>query len=545
MYGGSPIGEQINAIKRGSEILVATPGRLIDILCTNQGRVLSLARITYVVMDEADRMFDMGFEPQIMKIIDNIRPDRQTVLFSATFPKSVENLAKKALASPVEIIIGGRSVASSNVTQIVEIRNKDQKFTRLLELLGQWYPKGDQILIFVDKQENVDKLFQNLLNAGYDALTLHGGIDQIDRDYTIADFKNKLRILMVATSVVARGLDVKDLALVINYEVPHDYEDYVHRVGRTGRAGKTGTAITFIEPDEEAQSIDLIKALEAAKQTIPADLQQMADTFKEKVRKGEVKAYRSDGYRTTGGFKFDESEEKARQDQEMMVRMGQIASEVGEAFEELEAMKKEKEDAKEADAKSKPAAKPAELDPIKKQLAAAKAAMQAAAAKAAGDAGGAAGAGGAAKALAIALSMKQELQKASAQAALQQVVEKMQPTAAASSGPPEAKRDPNVQVFTEEVEINDYPQIARWKAMKKDALPADLLDNSDVLLSLKGTYIPPGRKVPEGQRKLYCQIEGSNQMDVTRAKAELIRLLEEFSKDAKPDAELYARYSVI
>jgi len=153
------------------------------------------------------------------------------------------------------------------------------------------------------------------------------------------------------------------------------------------------------------------------------------------------------------------------------------------------------------------------------------------------------GADAAAKALAVALTMKQELQKAQAQATLQQMMEKLQP--AAQTGPPEAKRDPNEEVYEEEVEINDYPQIARVKVMKRDALPQDLLDNSDVVWTLKGVYVPPGKKVPEGQRKLYIHIQGSNKLDVTRARAEIIRLLEEYSRDARPDAELYARYSVL
>jgi ATP-dependent RNA helicase DDX46/PRP5 len=258
VYGGAGVAEQINELKRGCEIVVATPGRFIDILCANSGRVTNLARCTYVVLDEADRMFDMGFEPQVTRIVGNIRPDRQTVMFSATFPPNVEKLAKKILKRPVEIIIGGRSVASGDIEQTVEIRTEgivghrqreggwgeeqvqlstdlicavlcctDTKFRRLLELLGKWYPTGDNILIFQDRQEAVDGLFRQLVDAGYPSLALHGGMDQSDRDYTIADFKAKLRTVMVATSIVARGLDIKDLVLVINYSAPNHIEDYV------------------------------------------------------------------------------------------------------------------------------------------------------------------------------------------------------------------------------------------------------------------------------------------------------------------------------
>lgn len=130
-----------------------------------------------------------GFEPQVLRILDNVRPDRQTVMFSATFPRSIETLAKRALRNPLEIIIGGRSVASATITQFVEVREPAQKFPRLLELLGHWYSLGQNILIFVDKQEAVDSLFRQLIDAGYPCLALHGGMDQSDRDFTVADFK--------------------------------------------------------------------------------------------------------------------------------------------------------------------------------------------------------------------------------------------------------------------------------------------------------------------------------------------------------------------
>ena len=319
VYGGASISEQIAQLKGGAEIIVATPGRLIDILCANSGRVTNLTRTTMIVMDEADRMFDMGFEPQITKILDNIRPDRQTVMFSATFPPSVEKLAKKVLKKPLEIIIGGRSVASSNIEQIIEVRPPEQRFRRLLELLGLWYDKGN-VLIFEDKQDNVDKLFQELMDAGYLALALHGGMDQEDRDSTIEEFRRKERTLMVATSIAARGLDVKDLVLVVNYSCPNHYEDYVHRIGRTGRAGNKGTAVTFIAPDEAQYASDLVRGLEAAKQEVPAELRKLSEEHEEKVKKGEAKKHAS-GFGGRG-FKFDEDEAKANKMKELQQRSG-------------------------------------------------------------------------------------------------------------------------------------------------------------------------------------------------------------------------------
>ena len=217
-------------------------------------------------------MFDMGFEPQISMIIQNIRPRRQTVMFSATFPMHVEKLAKKILKKPVEITVGGRSEVAGEIEQFVEVREDDDKWPRLLQLLGLWYEKGC-ILIFVDTQQRCDQLFQRLMNAGYFALSLHGGKDQTDRDQTVADFKNHHRTLLVATSVAGRGLDVKDLCLVINFNCPNHLEDYVHRVGRTGRAGNKGTAYTFITPSEAQYSKDIIKALKGSHANVPEKLQ--------------------------------------------------------------------------------------------------------------------------------------------------------------------------------------------------------------------------------------------------------------------------------
>lgn len=176
VYGGAGVADQIADLKRGAEIVVCTPGRMIDILTMQAGKLVSLDRVSFVVLDEADRMFDMGFEPQIKMILQNVRPDRQTALFSATFPRTVENLAKKVLHMPLEIIVGGRSVASSDITQHVEIRDDDDKFMRLLQLLGVWFEKGN-ILVFVDTQAKCDTLFQVMSCLACCRCWLVGGID--------------------------------------------------------------------------------------------------------------------------------------------------------------------------------------------------------------------------------------------------------------------------------------------------------------------------------------------------------------------------------
>lgn len=214
-----------------------------------------------------------------MKIVNNIRPDRQTVLFSATFPKQMDSLARKILRKPLEITVGGRSVVAAEIEQIVEIRPEESKFTRLLEILGQTYneDKDARTLIFVDRQEAADNLLRELLRKGYLVMSLHGGKDQVDRDSTIADFKSGVVPIVTATSVAARGLDVKQLKLVINYDAPNHMEDYVHRAGRTGRAGNKGTCVTFITPEQERYSVDIYRALKASNAPIPPELEKMSE----------------------------------------------------------------------------------------------------------------------------------------------------------------------------------------------------------------------------------------------------------------------------
>lgn len=228
---------------------------MIDLLCTNQGRVTNLRRVTFLVLDEADRMFDMGFEPQIMRLVEGIRPNRQTVMFSATFPLKVEEVARRLLKKPLEIQCGQRSAVCDMVDQHVEFfDNDDDKFVRLLELLQAVSGRGKAI-VFVESQKDCASIFQMLLGAEYHCCCLHGGIDQRDRADTIDDFKDGKYPILVSTSVCARGLDVKGLTLVVNYDVPRHLEDYVHRVGRTGRAGERGSAYTFILRDEVYQHV--------------------------------------------------------------------------------------------------------------------------------------------------------------------------------------------------------------------------------------------------------------------------------------------------
>jgi ATP-dependent RNA helicase DDX46/PRP5 len=187
-------------------------------------------------------MFDMGFEPQIARILGNIRPDRQTVMFSATFPRQIENLAKKILNKPIEIVVGQRGKSCANIDQHVEVIEENHKFIRLLQILNEYSDfhyenesKPIEIIIFVDQKTEADELFKELFKRGYQACLIHGGQDQEDRNFAIHDFKTGVKNILISTSVCARGLDVKNCGLVINFKCPNHMEDYVHRVGKNNK----------------------------------------------------------------------------------------------------------------------------------------------------------------------------------------------------------------------------------------------------------------------------------------------------------------------
>lgn len=310
IYGGPNISEQIGVLKLGAEIVVCTPGRMIEILTVNSGRVTNLNRCTLLVLDEADRLFDMGFEKQIRSIVDLIRSDRQTVMFSATFPKIMEAHARRILTKPIEIQVGGRSVVCKDVQQHVEIIEEDDKFLRLLNILQNYVDEGSSAIVFVSKQEKADSLLEDLMQA-YDpnCLVLHGGIDKDDRISTFSRFKSGQTKVLVATSVAARGLDVKNCICVVNYDCTNHYEDYVHRCGRTGRAGKKGFAFTFLTPEQGQYAADIIKALELSNSPVPESLQKLWDDYKAEAEKLGKKIWTSSGF-SGRGFKFDEAEQR-------------------------------------------------------------------------------------------------------------------------------------------------------------------------------------------------------------------------------------------
>ncbi|KAL0853301.1 hypothetical protein Bca101_058453 [Brassica carinata] len=272
IYGGVPKGPQVRDLQKGVEIVIATPGRLIDMMESNN---TNLRRVTYLVLDEADRMLDMGFDPQIRKIVSHIRPDRQTLYWSATWPKEVEQLSKKFLYNPYKVIIGSSDLkANRAIRQIVDVISESQKYNKLVKLLED-IMDGSRILVFLDTKKGCDQITRQLRMDGWPALSIHGDKSQAERDWVLSEFRSGKSPIMTATDVAARGLDVKDVKYVINYDFPGSLEDYVHRIGRTGRAGAKGTAYSFFTAANARFAKELISILEEAGQKVSHELASM------------------------------------------------------------------------------------------------------------------------------------------------------------------------------------------------------------------------------------------------------------------------------
>ncbi len=255
IYGGVALGPQEKALRRGVQMVVATPGRLIDHM-ERQNVVFDDLEI--LILDEADRMLDMGFAPQLNRIVREIPPYRQTMLFSATMPPEVEALARKYLRKPVVIQVGRRSQAVNTVTHAVYPVPKSRKTLLLLHLLEN-EAALDSVLIFTRTKHGADKLLGELLRAGIQAETMHGDRSQSERTRALENFKSGATRVLVATDIAQRGLDIFGISHVVNYDVPTQAEDYVHRIGRTGRAAATGDAFTFMSPDE----ISMVRLIES------------------------------------------------------------------------------------------------------------------------------------------------------------------------------------------------------------------------------------------------------------------------------------------
>ena len=255
-YGGVDIKPQIEEIRAGIEVLVATPGRLLDLVeqkCLNFGSVQAL------VLDEADRMLDMGFIPDVTRIISLLPKQRQSLLFSATFSDEIKKLADRMLQSPVLIEVARRNTVSETITHRVHPVAADAKRALLVKLLRS--SEFNQVLVFTRTKIETNKLARELQRAGIAADSIHGDKSQLDRLKALEAFKDGSTLVLVATDVAARGLDIDELPHVINFELPHTPEDYIHRIGRTGRAGKQGTAISLVSAHEVQYLVDIEKLI--------------------------------------------------------------------------------------------------------------------------------------------------------------------------------------------------------------------------------------------------------------------------------------------
>merc|ERR550532_564571 len=276
VFGGAPKGPQLRDLENGCEIVIATPGRLIDFL--EMGKT-NLRRCTYLVLDEADRMLDMGFEPQIRKIIEQIRPDRQVLMWSATWPKEVRKLAEDFLKNYIQINIGALQLhANHNILQIVDVCTETEKDTKLVRLLEEiMNEKENKTIVFVETKRKCDEISRRMKRDGWPIMCIHGDKSQPERDWVLQEFRTGKSPILIATDVASRGLDVSDIKFVINFDYPNSSEDYVHRIGRTARACKTGTAYTFFTPANMKQAKDLIEVLREANQQINPKLSQMGE----------------------------------------------------------------------------------------------------------------------------------------------------------------------------------------------------------------------------------------------------------------------------
>ena len=492
----------------------------------------------------------------------------------------METLARRILNRPIEIAVGGRSIVCKDIEQNVIVIEEEDKFRKLLEVLGKHLDAEGQksAIVFVDKQENADFLLKELMHAMYTCLALHGGIDQMDRDSTISDFKaNKVSVL-VATSVAARGLDIKHCIVVINYDCPNHYEDYVHRCGRTGRAGNKGYAYTFITPDQGRYAYDINKALESSGNAINEKLVALFNNYKSRQEAlGRTVVAGGSGF-SGKGFKFNEQEaqlvNEKRKYQKVALGLQDSDDEDPEAdlnqeIENMLAPKKLKQQqsiaaaaatsqsaATTTSSSSAPASTTISTTSTVNNTSSSNATnnnQQQTAAATISNIDKVELAKKAASRINLNLASKatsnteaflkgetnliQMSQVDSAKSLAERRAEMI--NAKFNYRPAEDDRSEEQEEanngtentfkrFEIELEINDFPQPARWRVTSKEAI-AQIAEYSEAGITVRGTFIPEGNRYnPElGERKLYLAIEGTSELAVNRAKNEVIRLIRE------------------
>ena len=291
IYGGNDgvaFAQQQRALEQGGDIAIATPGRLLSLL---RHCKVDLSKVDFLILDEADRMLDIGFYDDIMEIISYLPKERQTLMFSATFPAEVEKLARQVLRNPAEVKIAV-SKPAEGITQSVYILHEEQKLALVMDMFAE-QERGKGI-IFASSKEKVRDLYHTLRRRGLKVAQIHSDLENAERTQTLLDFKNNKIQLLVATDVVSRGIDIDDIEFVINYDVPAQPEDYVHRIGRTARAGARGEGITFVTPKDKPRLDRIEKLLEKSIQrgVLPEEVAKLAPAIDESTLVGEEKKKR-------------------------------------------------------------------------------------------------------------------------------------------------------------------------------------------------------------------------------------------------------------
>ncbi|PZX19101.1 ATP-dependent RNA helicase RhlE [Palleronia aestuarii] len=296
VVGGVSINRQIGRLERGVDLLVATPGRLIDLI---ERRAVRLDETRFLVLDEADQMLDMGFIHALRRIAPLLAPERQTMLFSATMPKLMAEIAASYLTDPVRVEVSRPGKAADNVAQEVHFVAKEGKQELLIEHLSSH--KADRALVFARTKHGAERLMKQLDRAGFDTASIHGNKSQGQRDRAIEGFKSGAIKTLVATDVAARGIDIPEVEFVYNYDLPNVAENYVHRIGRTARAGRSGRALAFCAPDEMAYLRDIEKVLKSKLEVGSGAPWAEAAPSSAKPGKGKPGARRRPQRRRSGG----------------------------------------------------------------------------------------------------------------------------------------------------------------------------------------------------------------------------------------------------
>lgn len=280
LVGGASRDRQIRQLNFDRhDVYIATPGRLNDLI---ESDLVDLSNVKYLVLDEADRMLDMGFEPQVREILKQIpKENRQTLMWSATWPIEIQTLASEFMKEYDYVAIDSEKLrANPNIKQIIEVCEPADRYRRFMQHIREFHEGEHKTLVFVNTKRFADQLLRQLMRNRYKAVSMHGDRTQAQREYALNAIRSRKNCILIATDVAARGLDIDDITHVINYDFPNTIEDYIHRIGRTARHEKTGTSLTFFTYNDASKVQDLIKVLEDSNQDVPEELQELANRLR-------------------------------------------------------------------------------------------------------------------------------------------------------------------------------------------------------------------------------------------------------------------------